>query len=138
MKRARKKTHFVPKVVFQTAFAGVVPVCVAATACGGESTGQKQPTDAGPDHFLVGVACSLFQCMGVGVMAFADASSDATAEKDAPLFVVACIGFDGGPCGTLPPEDATTGDGAPRDGSVHDATADAPILAVALPAFGDQ
>jgi hypothetical protein len=133
MKATRKKTHFVPKVVFRTAFAGVVPVYVAATGCGGSTAPAGHATgapDAGPDQFLLGVGCPAFEC-GVAARSF-DASTDAADvadvadaadAADALLFVVACIGFDGGPCGVLP-EDATTGDAAAQDGSIHDATAD--------------
>jgi hypothetical protein len=140
--KSTRKTHFVPRVVFRTAFAGVVPVCVAATACGGStpSGGGSEAADAAPDQFVLGVACSSFECMGVGVMAFADASDDATAH-DAAIFSVACFAFDGGPCGLRSPGDATTGseDGAAHDASdIHDATADVPIFAVAAPAFADR
>jgi hypothetical protein len=65
MKARKRRTHFVPKVVYRTAFAGVVPICVAGTACGGGSGG----TDSGP---VLTVACSGF-CNAVGVAAFTDA-----------------------------------------------------------------
>lgn len=39
MSKAKRGTHFVPKAVFRTAFAGVVPVCVAGIACGDFHTG---------------------------------------------------------------------------------------------------
>jgi hypothetical protein len=71
--KARKRTHFVPKVVYRTAFAGVVPICVAGTACGGGSSGG----DSGP---TLTVACSF--CGGVGVAAFTDAGD---AARDAPV-----------------------------------------------------
>ena len=144
MKATRKRTHFVPGVVFRTAFASVVPMCVAA-ACGGStasSGGGGGAPDAGPDQFLLGVGCPAFEC-GVA-LSFADAAKDAN-ERDAPIFTVACIGVDGGPCG-IPPQDAAPGDGAAYDGSIHDAagdaihdaTADVPIFAVAMKSFGDQ
>jgi hypothetical protein len=67
MKKARKhRTHFVPKVVYRTAFAGVVPLCVAGTACSGGGSGG---VDSGP---TLTVACSGF-CNAVGVAAFTDA-----------------------------------------------------------------
>jgi hypothetical protein len=77
--RTRKKTHFVPKVVYRTAFVGVVPVCVAGTACGGGST------SGGDAAMNLTVACSGF--CGVAMQAFTDAG-DATgnlsdAAKDA-------------------------------------------------------
>jgi hypothetical protein len=114
MKRRRKtKTHFVPKDVFRTTFAGVVPLCIAATACG--SGGNAGHDDAG--FFNGAVGCAGFSCMGVGVQAFADGG-------DAMQFSVAAIGFDGG-----------QHDGA-VDGSNNDASnQDAPILSVACIGF---
>ena len=48
MKKAKKRrTHFVPRVVFEAAFAGVVPVCVAATHCESNATGGPAPSEAG-------------------------------------------------------------------------------------------
>jgi hypothetical protein len=65
MKVRKRRTHFVPKVVYRTAFAGVVPLCVAGTACGGGGSGGM---DSGQ---VLTVACSGF--CGVGVAAFSDA-----------------------------------------------------------------
>jgi hypothetical protein len=99
MKTSSKgKTHFVPEVVFRTAFAGVVPICVAGLACGGSSGGGTGDGSVSPS-----VACAGFACMGVGVQAFADGG-------DGPLLSVACIGFDGQPCGS-------PADGAAQDSS---------------------
>lgn len=140
MKNKRRKTHFVPRSVFRSAFAGVVPLCVAGTACGG---GDVAVTDAGPDHVVLTVACTFTTCGAVGMYAFSDAatdaaSSDATAtdaanetsagdaRPDRVILTVACIGFDGGPCGivTLPPDAAS--DGASHDASgIVDGHADA-------------
>ena len=83
MKAFKKvKTHFVPRVVYRTAFAGVVPICVSALACGGAGGG-------GDASASIAVGCAAFACGGgVGIQAFSDAN-------DAPQFAVALIGFDG-------------------------------------------
>ena len=84
MKASKKvKTNFVPKVVYRTAFASVVPICVSAVACGGGTASGGGDASVSP-----AVACAGFACMGVGVQAFSDAN-------DAPQFSVAFIGFDG-------------------------------------------
>jgi hypothetical protein len=80
MKVRRKRTHFVPRAVYRTAFVGVVPICVAGTACGGGSGGM----DSGP---TLTVACTGF-CGAVGAMAFTDAAADvgdAQAEGEAAV-----------------------------------------------------
>jgi hypothetical protein len=71
--KARKKTAFVPRIIFRAAIvgAGVVPICVVA--CGGETTGQGQGGDSG--------------VYGVGV-----SFSDGGGRRDS----VAAIGFEGG------------------------------------------
>jgi hypothetical protein len=88
--KVRKKTAFVPRIVFHAAAAAVsvVPLCV--TACGGTVLGVPE---AGADVGVDGVACRGFGpcAAGVATMSF-DASSDIN-------FVVACEAFDGGPCG---------------------------------------
>jgi hypothetical protein len=59
MKKSKKRgTHFVPRVVFEAAFAGVVPVCVAATDCASSATGGPAPVGSasppiGTSHFGV-------------------------------------------------------------------------------------
>ncbi len=83
MKVPRKKTRFVPRAVHRTAFAGVVPLCVAA--CGGAAT-SGNPTDSGSDGTddvvnLGGVGCAAFAC-GVANLGFDGG------------FTVALIGFD--------------------------------------------
>jgi hypothetical protein len=79
MKKSKQpKTHFVPKIVFKATFAGVVPFCVAAAACGGDATNNG---DSGQDAANRDSAVFL----GVAAIGF-----------DAPLFSVAAIGFDGG------------------------------------------
>jgi hypothetical protein len=71
-KRASTRTHFVPKVVYRTAFAGVIPICVAGAACGGSTTSGG---DAGMQNLAV--ACTGF--CGVAAVGFTDAG-DATAD----------------------------------------------------------
>jgi hypothetical protein len=76
VRKVRKpKTHYVPKIVYQTAFVGVVPLCVAGLACGSSSSAP----DAGP---LLTVACSGF--CGVGVAAFTDAGDAGMDAADSP------------------------------------------------------
>lgn len=107
MKSTRKaKTHFVPRVVYRTAFVGVVPVCVAAAACSSSSSGGGT---------TLAVACAGYAC-AVGVQAFSDSG-------DAPLLSVAAIGFDGAPSDAHPASDSPS-------------TTDSPILAVACLGFG--
>jgi hypothetical protein len=135
-KATRKKTHFVPKVVFRTAFAGVVPVCVAAAGCGGatsDHTDRSEGGDGGPDAFLLGVGCPAFVC-GVALQTFADASTDGAAKdaaNDALVLSVACIAFDGGPCDFNPPPP----DAAAVDGAAKDAAKDAFVFTVACIGF---
>jgi hypothetical protein len=104
MKLARKsKTRFVPLAVYRTAFAGVVPVCVAACGGSGTTAGSVEAgADGTDDMVLQGVGCAAFAC-GVAAPAFdagRDAlSTDATGtdgQPDAPVLTVACTGFCGG------------------------------------------
>jgi hypothetical protein len=79
MKARKQRTHFVPKVVYQTAFAGVVPLCVASLAC---SSSSSSGGSSGPQ---LTVACGGF-CGAVAQAAFidaGDAASDAPASGDA-------------------------------------------------------
>ena len=94
MRKPRKRSAFVPTVVFGTAFAGVVPAC--ALGCGGDTTPAP--------------------VLGVAQMAF-DAG-DATQARDAPFavadvgFAVAAVAF----CGFCDAGTDAPGDGA-RDGA---------------------
>jgi hypothetical protein len=99
--RKTKATHFVPNVVFRTAFAGVVPICVAASACGGGDApvGSGQGDAGRADAELAGVAACAFQEGGcvfsVAAIAF-DAAAPPDAAKDAtPDYTVgvACMSF---------------------------------------------
>jgi hypothetical protein len=149
-KPAKAKTHFVPRVVYRTAFVGVVPVCVAGAACGGRvvaasggdddsgssatnvrpgSSGAPSDVDSGfvgqSSGVEFGVACAGF-CGGVGAQAF-DAGWDGVATMafadadDALFFSVACVGFDGGPCGEEA-EDAEAD--SPKDAAPNDSKAE--------------
>jgi hypothetical protein len=88
MKKSKQpKTHFVPRVVFEAAFAGVVPICVAPTAGGCTSP--------------LTVADIAFDAGDGDAASPAPDASDASAardapNRDAPIFSVAFIGFDGG------------------------------------------
>jgi hypothetical protein len=138
MKRTSKKTptRFVPRVVFRTAFAGVVPLCVSAAAC---NTGDDSfagvacigfdggpcgaPNDSGVDS---GGMTGYVAAIGFDVRSptLGDVASDAFGDQgpDISAVTVACIGFDGRPCGAPAPDagDATFGD------SSSDDAADAP------------
>jgi hypothetical protein len=109
--KARKKTAFVPRVIFHAAaVAGVVPLCaVGSLGCGGETVGST--SDAGPDVLLEGVACRCFDGAitpdvatsafdgGVGVSAFEGGGFVAAIGFDAGdvgIPFVASVGFDGG------------------------------------------
>jgi hypothetical protein len=112
--KAKAKTHFVPRAIYRRAFAGVVPLCVAA--CGGSTVSAVRDAggDAADDAYLNGgVGCSAF--CGVAAMGFdsgadgpapyppdaaTDAASpsdagDAAATPDAIEWTVACLGFCG-------------------------------------------
>ena len=128
MKRPKKKTRFVPRAIYRTAFASVVPLCVAA--CGGAAT-TGNPADSGSDGNddvvnLGGVGCAAFAC-GVANIGFDSGLS------------VAQIGFDAGS-----DRDARAADG-PTEGSSSDGAPDSPALTVAclgfcgvgVSAFGD-
>jgi hypothetical protein len=123
MKKSKQpKTHFVPRVVFETAFVGVIPICVAAaaSACASELTVADLAFDAGG---------------GDGASPAPDAS-DASATRDAtkpdaPIFSVAFIGFDGGVG-----DNAFSVPDASDAGDARDAThPDAPIFSVAFIGF---
>jgi len=109
-KSQRKKTAFVPRVLFRAVTAaGVVPACaLSAAACGGLAL---EPGDASPDTVFYGVAREAFDALpGVALACFdgggvpcnppqdggpaeaGDASTD-----DAIHFTVAAACFDGGP-----------------------------------------
>src|SRR5579859_120765 len=90
--KTRRKSAFVPRVVFQAVtVAGVIPLCAAA-ACGGSVvpiTGE-----GGSDVIVPTVACVGFNggpC-GVAMVGFEGGT-------DAIVPTVACVGFEGGPCG---------------------------------------
>jgi hypothetical protein len=103
MPKRRKRSAFVPTVVFGTAVAGVVPAC--ALGCGGDTTPGTGP---------------------IGVAQVAFDSGDATQARDAPFavadvgFAVAAVAF----CGFCDAGPDASGDAA-RDGS-GDAPSDSP------------
>ncbi len=78
-KKPKRKTAFVPSVVFTTAIAGVVPACVVG--CGNNGSGGTTPP---------GVANCAFtgNCptvAAVGYCAFCDGGRDATTEAQADV-----------------------------------------------------
>jgi hypothetical protein len=100
--KTKARTHFVPRTVYRRAFAGVVPLCVAACSSSTTSSG-----DGGTMNGAVG--CSAFGCLGVANFGF-DSGFDGVASQafdggdaadaahpdagsDAPVFTVACLGF---------------------------------------------
>jgi hypothetical protein len=66
----RKRSAFVPSVVFTTAVVGVVPACVVACGNGGGGGGP-----------VLTVACSYAQC-GVAAVAYVGYDSGSDASKD--------------------------------------------------------
>jgi hypothetical protein len=130
----RKKTAFVPRIVFQAVAAtGVVPACaIALAACGGATI---DPGDAASDTVLFGVARVAFDGMPQGVaLACFDGSGDPCRPPQPEggvseggndvQFTVAAACFDGGPyC-----PDAHFG--------VADVSFSDVVLGVALDAFG--
>jgi hypothetical protein len=134
-RKTRKKTAFVPRIIFQAATAAavvVVPVC--ATGCGGISLGPIP--DAGAD-ILATVAC--ISC-GVADVGFdgGDGGSDvvftvAACGFDGEVCGVAACGFDGSPCEPL---DAGVADVGFTDGGVADVGFTDGPFGVAIDAFG--
>ena len=129
MKKSKKRvTHFVPRVVFETAFAGVVPVCVAATECASDATGGPAPSEAGgivpnaiPTSMPPGVAlecfggttfscrCGSCMCLAPGAVCPGPVPVGSSQPK-----IVLCSGYEGG---------------IPNPGGVIDDCPDAYILA---------
>ncbi len=108
-KRRKKKTAFVPSVVFGTVVFGVVPAC--AVACGGTTFmpvgSGDAATDAPRDGFSVADVGfdGPFTVAAVGYCGFCDAgpdgsdasdASDANNQPDVPWTVAQCGFCDGG------------------------------------------
>lgn len=97
MRKSKRSTSFVPKAVFRTAFAGVVPVCVAGIACGGAQTTQGGSSSSTSSNAsgttssttFLGVAATCFSpnCYAVSTPTPVDAAPDHT------VLAVACTGF---------------------------------------------
>ncbi|MGH7437853.1 MAG: hypothetical protein ACRENE_19415 [Polyangiaceae bacterium] len=105
----RRPTRLVPRVVYQTAFVGVIPLCVGCSSSSSTSGGNP---DSGDDSSIYNgaVGCAAFTC-GVANIGFdsggqeaasheggteAGASQDDSgdAAQDAPMILaVACAGF---------------------------------------------
>ena len=94
MPKARKKTAFVPSVVFGTVVVGVVPACVVS-ACGGTTLAPADASsDVSNDMITADVAATCFgpnspscpPCCGVAAVAYMgfDASDATDAADDAP------------------------------------------------------
>ena len=129
-----RSSHFVPRAVYRTAFAGVIPLCVAGTACGGSvsepGTSRTDAGDSGDDGtspvvITGGVGCAAFMCGSVANIGF-----DAGEDSPAPLGV-AYVGFDAGVADAAFGPDANA---ATQDASV-DAPMDAPVDGVACIGF---
>ena len=114
-KKGRKRTAFVPTVVFSTSVLGVIPAC--ATGCGGEAAsvatiafdaGLDATKDVTSEQVFLGVAavgyCAFcdggFTVAAIGYDSGLDAGSDADAGKSGetcpPYCTVAYMGFDSG------------------------------------------
>jgi len=83
MRRRPRSSRFVPRLVFSTAFVGVVPACVVA-ACGSDENTSNQP-----DVQAYGVAALAYQGydqLSVADLGYGDGRSDSAADAtpDAP------------------------------------------------------
>jgi hypothetical protein len=85
-RKDRKKTAFVPRIVFSAAVAGVgvIPMCVAA--CGGETTGPGN----------VGVAATFADGGDAAIFSVGVSFADSGSGRDTAVFGVAVIFADGG------------------------------------------
>ena len=113
MPRARKrKTAFVPSVVFGTVVVGVIPACVLSS-CGGSTVSPSDASSDAPNDSMLtadGVAATCFgpnspgcpPCCGVAAVAYtAFDSGDADGPTDSPADItqpdvplgVAAVGF---------------------------------------------
>jgi hypothetical protein len=110
-----RRTHFVPKVVFRTAFAGVVPACVAAVACGGQNQ-------------IFAVACMALDGGPCGAPPAPDASSESI---EAGFFSVAARAFDAAPA------DASPTDASPDHTVLAVACTSFACMGVGVAAFAD-
>jgi len=117
MSKARKKTAFVPSVVFGTVVVGVIPACVVSSCGGSTASPADASSDAPTDAIHMGdVAATCFgpnspgcpPCCGVAAVAYmafdsgdandaaADAPTDSPAEAQPDVFLgVAAVGFCG-------------------------------------------
>jgi hypothetical protein len=102
--KARKKTAFVPRIVFQAVtVAGVVPLCaLGAAGCGGATFISGASDDAGKKDALEWtVAATCFEAdacarVGVGTIAFDGVAARAFDAHDEFVFTVARTAFEGG------------------------------------------
>lgn len=78
-KKPKRKTAFVPSVVFTTAIAGVVPACVVG--CGNNGSGGTTPPGVANCAFT-GTCPTV---AAVGYCAFCDGGRDATTEAQADV-----------------------------------------------------
>jgi hypothetical protein len=96
MSKSKRATHFVPTAVFRTAFAGVVPVCVAGIACGGAQTTQGNGSSSTASSGG-GSTSSTSTFLGVAATCFGPAcygtSTSTLASGDAGPDGVACTSF---------------------------------------------
>jgi hypothetical protein len=128
MSKSKRGTRFVPKVVFRTAFAGVVPVCVAGVACGGS---QATPEDGGAQTTQGGSSSGTSSTFfGVAVSCFGPPTcvvSSTGSSTSSNVFSVAAFSFTS--------TRSATSTGAPADAAADhslltgdaDATDDAPV-----------
>jgi hypothetical protein len=113
MAKARKKTAFVPSVVFSTVVVGVIPACVLSSCGGSTASPADASSDAPNDMMFTGdVADTCFGAnppsCGVAAVAYmgfdsGDANDAADSPTDSPADVpgqdvflgVAAVGFCG-------------------------------------------
>jgi hypothetical protein len=88
--RLKKRTAFVPRIVFRSVVLGVIPACAVAS-CGGEAStgGNAAPNDGSASDVNFSVADAAFDegisvgVAAVGYCAFCDAAPEANAAPDA-------------------------------------------------------
>jgi len=99
MAKARKKTAFVPSVVFGTVVVGVIPACVVSS-CGGSTVA---PADASSDASSEGIGAD-------GVAATCFGPNSPSCPPCCGVAAVAYMGFDASDGPTDSPADTTQQD----------------------------
>jgi len=78
----KRRSAFVPRVIFGTVFVGVVPAC-AVMSCGGDDTTTGSSQTGAGGHIAMGVAAVGFAGFSVANIGFGGAGSNRDASSDA-------------------------------------------------------